>query len=163
MLASIEKVENGYIARFERHLKHSVETVWSWLTENEKLAQWFSELRVDELSKGGFYKFDMQDGSFEELEIIEFKMYDILEFMWSGEDSVRFELYQESGGCKLVLKEKIEVITDHTPKDLAGWHVCLDVINALMDGKTIDFREDDWKEWNEKYILAVKKATENNK
>ena len=36
MLAVIEKVEGGNIARFERLLKHSVEQVWAALTENDK-------------------------------------------------------------------------------------------------------------------------------
>lgn len=40
MLASIQKVEGGYIARFDRPLKHSVEKVWAALTENDKLARW---------------------------------------------------------------------------------------------------------------------------
>src|SRR4051794_36156679 len=123
MLALIEEVKNGYSARFERHLQHSIEEVWSWLTENEKLAKWFSELRVDELREGGVIKFDMQDGSFEDMEILELKMYSVLEYTW-GEDIVRFELDPEPEGCQLVLKETIKRITDHTPRDLAGWHVC---------------------------------------
>jgi uncharacterized protein YndB with AHSA1/START domain len=156
MLANIEKTEIGYLARFERDYKHSVQEVWSWLTENEKLAKWFPELRVDELKAGGFYKFDMQDGTFEELEIVDYKELSVLEFMWSGKDTVRFELFDEPNGCRLILKEKLEVITDHTPKDLAGWHVCLDVIEALMDGKTFESRKEVWKEWYEKYLQLVK-------
>jgi hypothetical protein len=79
MIAVIQKAENGYIARYERHLQHSVEKVWAYLTENDKLIKWFSELE------------------------------------------------------------------DHTPKDLAGWHVCLDVIKALLDGKTFESRNEEWK------------------
>lgn len=153
MLAQIEKVKNGYMARYERHLKHSVEEVWSYLTDNDKLPQWFSELRVDELREGGVIKFDMGDGTFEELKILELKMHSVLEYTW-GEDIVRFELSQEQDGCSLVLIEKIHTITDHTPRDLAGWHVCLDVIAVLLDRKTID-RKDEWKKWYEKYIQAV--------
>lgn len=41
MLASIQKADGGYTARFERHLKHSVDQVWSVLTENDRLAEWF--------------------------------------------------------------------------------------------------------------------------
>ena len=67
MIARIEKVENGYTATFERHLKHPIEEVWSYLTDNEKLQKWFSELRVDELREGGVIKFDMGDGTFDEL------------------------------------------------------------------------------------------------
>jgi uncharacterized protein YndB with AHSA1/START domain len=154
MLALIEKVENGHTARFERHFKHSVEEVWSWLTDNDKLPKWFSELRVDELRKGGVIKFDMQDGTFEELTILELEINSILEYTW-GEDIVRFELNPEQEGCCLVLIEKMKTITNHTPKDLAGWHVCLNIINALLDGRTIEDRKEEWKKWYEKYVQAV--------
>jgi uncharacterized protein YndB with AHSA1/START domain len=161
MLAVLQQSENGYTARFERHLKHSVEKVWASLTENDKLSKWFSELRVDDLREGGVIKFDMQDGTFEELAIIELKTHSVLEYMW-GEDRVRFELYPESdGGCRLVLIEKINKMTDHTPKDLAGWHVCLDVFKELLDGRTLESRETVWKSMYEKYkemILAYLKS-----
>lgn len=158
MLANIQQAQQGYIARFERTLGHSVEEVWSWLTENEKLAQWFSELRVDNLRTGGVIKFDMQDGTFEELEITELKPYSILEYTW-GEDLVRFELEPEPGGCRLLLIEKLQQITDHTPKDLEGWHVCLDVIQKLMDGAAMEPREQEWKGWYEKYVQLMKELT----
>ena len=63
----------------------------------------------------------MQDGSFEEMKILELKIYSILEYTWS-EDVVRFELKPESDGCRLVLIEKIKTITNHTSKDLAGMY-----------------------------------------
>ncbi|KPU43542.1 hypothetical protein OXPF_29830 [Oxobacter pfennigii] len=150
MLAVIEKNQEGYVARFERHLKFPVEQVWSALTENDKLSKWFSELSIEDLKEGGKIKFDFGDGTFEELEIIEVKKYSVLEYTW-GEDRVRFELFHEPEGCRLVLIEKIKNITDQTSKDLAGWHVCLSVINALLSGNTYDQREDEWKVWAEKY------------
>lgn len=45
--------------------------------------------------------------------------------------------------------------TEHTPKDLAGWHVCLDVVQALMDGRPIPAREDEWKTRYEQYVQAI--------
>ena len=67
-----------------------------------------------------------------------------------GWDVIRFELYPENDGCALILLEKVKTITEQTKKDLAGWHVCLDVIIALLDGETFQ-RDDAWKEWHEKY------------
>ncbi len=157
MIAHIEKVENGYTATYERHLNHSVQEVWSYLTENEKLPKWFSELRVEELRKSGVIKFDMGDGTFDDLSILDLKVNSVLEFSW-WEDTVRFELTEESNGCFLRLIEKINTITDHTPKDLAGWHVCLDVIEALLDGRTIE-RKEEWKVWYEKYVTEIKEVT----
>jgi uncharacterized protein YndB with AHSA1/START domain len=156
MIAHIEKVENYFTATYERQLNHSVEEVWSYLTDNEKLPKWFSELHVDELRKGGVIKFDMGDGTFDELPILELKEYSVLEFSW-WKDTVRFELSEESNGCLLRLIEKIHTLTDHTPRDLAGWHVCLDVIQALLDGRAIE-RKEEWKTWYEKYVKEIKKV-----
>ncbi|GIO05017.1 hypothetical protein J31TS6_10450 [Brevibacillus reuszeri] len=154
MLADIQKTDEGFTARFERQLKHSVESVWAYLTENEKLATWFSELSVDDLREGGSIKFDMQDGTFEEMKITALQTYSVLEYTW-GEDLVRFELYPEAEGCLLVLKEYITKLTSHTPRDLAGWHVCLDVIAALLDEREIPSRQEEWKKWYEQYVKAV--------
>ncbi|MBT2289302.1 SRPBCC family protein [Paenibacillus albidus] len=150
LLAELQSVQSGYEARFEVRVQHAVEKVWSFLTENDKLALWFSELKVEDLREGGVIKFDMQDGTFEEMEITALKNHSILEYTW-GEDLVRFELYPESGGSRLVLVEKLQRITDHTPKDLAGWHVCLEVIHALLDGRTLEDREQEWKMWYPRY------------
>jgi uncharacterized protein YndB with AHSA1/START domain len=157
MIAQIEKVEYGFAATYERQLNHPVEEVWSYLTDNEKLPKWFSELRVDELRKGGVIKFDMGDGTFDELSIQDLKVNSVLEFSWWA-DSVRFELSEESNGCLLRLVEKIHTITDQTPRDLAGWHVCLDVIEALLDSRTID-RKEEWKVWYERYVKEIEKVT----
>ncbi|RAV00223.1 SRPBCC family protein [Paenibacillus sp. YN15] len=154
MLAVLQQTKDGYIARFERHLKHSVEKVWASLTENDKLKKWFSELQVEDLRQGGVIKFDMQDGTFEELKIIELKLHSVLEYTW-GEDQVRFELFPEADGCRLVLIEKINKLTSHTPKDLAGWHVCLDVIKALLDEQTLDSRENEWEKWYKEYAQSL--------
>lgn len=158
MLAVIEKEENGFIAKFERHMKHPLEEVWSYLTDNDKLPKWFPELRVEDLRDGGIIKFNLQDGNFIDMKIIDYKMFSVLELTW-GEDSVRFELEQEADGCILILIEKLNKITAHTPKDLAGWHVCLDVISAVLDGRTIESRTDEWKKWFEKYTKAINEIT----
>jgi hypothetical protein len=154
MIAAIKKAEQGWVAQFERQLNHSVEEVWSWLTENEKLIQWFPELQIGEFRDGGFMEFNMPNGTAEKLPITEIKTNSVFEFDWWGY-SIRFELYPVFEGCKLVLKETIDVITGHTPKDLAGWDVCLEVIKALMAGKTIEWRAEKWKEVYEEYVQAI--------
>lgn len=154
MLAVIRQTEDGYTARYERRLNHSAEKVWAMLTVNEKLAKWFPELRADDLREGGVMKFDMQDGTYETMEILAFKPQEVLEYTW-GEDRVRFELYPDGEGCRLVLIETIRKLTDHTPKDLAGWHVCLDVVEALLDGRTFDTSEDGWKIRHRQYAERI--------
>lgn len=156
MLANIKKVEEHYAARFERQLPHSASEIWSFLTENEKLALWFTELQIEDLREGGLIKFDMQNGTFEEMKITALQHESILEFTWA-EDLVRFELFPNSEGCLLVLNETIQTLTPHTPRDLAGWHVCLDVIQHLLEGTTLEPRKDEWNKRYEQYREVISK------
>ena len=54
-----------------------------------------------------------------------------------------------------MLTEFISNLTDHTPKDLAGWHVCLmrfsNLVNELPDEQT----ENEWEQWYEEYKRLV--------
>lgn len=152
MLAEIQKNEQGYSAHFERHLNHPVAEVWAYLTENKKLALWFNELRVEDLREGGFMRFDLPNGSFEKMKITAYTLNSVLEYTW-GEDSVRFELSSTADGSLLVLNEQLTAITAHTPRDLAGWHVCLDVIAILLDGETMESRSEEWNKWYERYVI----------
>lgn len=156
MLAVIEKVEGGYIARYDRPLKHSVEKVWSALTDDAKLAKWMRNLKAGDLRKGGTMKFDMMDGSpYIDMEILDYEPFKVLEFAW-GADRVRFELYPKPEGCLLVLKEFINEVTDHTPKDLAGWHVCLYLMSEMFEERYIDdFPMGEWEAWYSKYKEAL--------
>ena len=156
LLAKIEKVKRFYVAHFELPINASIEQVWAMLTENENLKNWFPELSVEELQKGSHILFDMGNGHFEKFKILDLKMNSALEFTW-GEDIVRFELYPEADGCTLVLNEKIKRITNHTPRDLAGWHVCLDVVKALVEGTEVGSREESWKKVVIEYVRAIEK------
>ena len=161
MLADLQPVEGGYVARYERHWRHAVQDVWAWLTENEKLVQWFPELEVEELREGGIIKFNMPDGTFLPMDILELKPQAVLAFKWD-EDSVRFELSAEPDcGCRLVFSEHLHQITEHTPRDLAGWHVCLDVIEALLEGRTIESRKTLWNAQYPQYKQLTDSALSN--
>lgn len=71
MLAVIDKQNNEYVVQFDRHFSYSIEEVWSVLTENSKLKKWMSNLQIESLKTDGVIKFDMMDGSFINIDIIE--------------------------------------------------------------------------------------------
>ncbi|WP_391205843.1 SRPBCC family protein [Psychrobacillus sp. L4] len=150
MLATIQKENEIYTAYYERHICHSVENVWSMLTDNEKLQQWFTELQVVDLRNDGLIKFDMKDGTFIDMKILDFEPMKVLAFEW-GKEVARFELSPYLEGCRFVFIETLSSFTEHTIKDLAGWHVCFNVIEAILDGRTIESRNDSWKSWYVKY------------
>lgn len=82
MIAEIWKLTDGYIIKFEHQFAYTIEEVWSVLTENSKLKKWMSNLQIESLKIGGIIKFDMMDGSFINIDILECKLNSILEFTW---------------------------------------------------------------------------------
>ncbi|MGH1046966.1 MULTISPECIES: SRPBCC family protein [Bacillus] len=150
MLAQIEKQTDGYIIKFERQFPNTIEEVWSVLTENSKLKKWMSNLQIENLKTGGIIKFDMMDGSFLNIDILECQLNSVLEFTWD-KDRVRFEIHKEENGSLLLLKEYIHELTDYTPKDIAGWHICLDLFSSVLEEEEKEFSKNEWQQWFEKY------------
>jgi Uncharacterized conserved protein len=158
MLATISQDGIGYTVTFERRLNHPKEEVWSYFTDNDKLPKWFSELRAEDLREGGHLSFNMGDGSYEKMTITACEPQSVLAFTWGEDMAVRFEFHEEDGGCRLWLIENVYEPSEHTPKDLAGWHVCLDVITSLLDnGRPLVNRREDWEHWYLKYADALQR------
>lgn len=153
MRAEIIQVEFGYTATYERRFAQSPKQVWAMLTDNEKLQLWFPELKVEKLQKGGVLSFRRGDGTFDNMAITDFEEGKVLAFEWA-EDEVRFELEEVESGTKLWLIEFISRLTPHTARDLAGWHVCLDVIEALLENKEIE-REREWEREFPEYARLI--------
>lgn len=147
MIARIEKLDQVKTAVYVRRLNHSAAEVWAYLTENEKLKQWFSELEIQSLEPGGVIHFNFGDGNYEQIEILDVETNKRFSFTWPPKNTVRFELKETAGGCELTFREFLYEIDDHTAKDLTGWHVCLDVIEALLDGKSIENRKEYWEKY----------------
>ncbi|MGE7690895.1 SRPBCC family protein [Lysinibacillus sp. NPDC097214] len=157
MLATIQKQQNSYIVTFNRPLSHSVDAVWAVLTENGKLQKWMNNLEIIDLRKNGKIHFNMNDGTdtYMEITITDHVEKEVLEFDW-GKDTVRFELSPTSSGSILVLLESIGELTEHTPKDLAGWHICLDLLSDLLNGTVHEtFPMEEWQKWFAKYKQLV--------
>ncbi|MEK5171954.1 hypothetical protein NST63_01765 [Heyndrickxia sp. FSL W8-0496] len=45
MLATIKKVDDYYIARYEHHFPHDLKKVWAMLTDNEELKKVFFRIK----------------------------------------------------------------------------------------------------------------------
>lgn len=155
--AEIKRQGQVYTAEFYRKLDHPRSKVWEMLTENQKLHQWFKEMTFEKHGENGSYLFDMGEGQTERLSLTQYEKDSVMAFNW-WKDHVRFELRDENGGTGLLLIETIPVITDQTVKDLAGWHVCLDNIANLMDGKKVEGMES-WKLWHAEYKRLLDSMT----
>lgn len=141
---TLERTEDGrWRLRFERMLRHSPDKVWRALTEEEHLAAWFPTTMEGEQRAGAPLRFRFRGEEYppSEGEMIEFDPPRSLEFTWgmSEEDidqqeRTRFELTPVGDGCRLTLLSTYDRV-GKSARDAAGWHVCLDLLEAELAGE----------------------------
>lgn len=157
LLAKIYNGEQGYVAEYERIFDVPTEKIWKSLISNEKFKFWMEHLEITDLRIGGNINFHYNDGSgkLENITITDYVDGEVLQFEW-GEDTVRFEIIAKSPGSKLIMKQFLTNITDHTPKDLAGWQVCLMRFSDVITGESHLLPANEWEKWYSEYKLLIK-------
>jgi uncharacterized protein YndB with AHSA1/START domain len=123
---------------FVRDLKHSPEKVWSALTKPDQLGEWAPYTTDRDLGALGEATLTMIDGQTQEAlpaKVTHAEAPKLLEYTWGG-DVLRWELEPTGTGTQLTLSQSIKD-KDWIPKVAAGWHLCLDVAEHLLDGDPI--------------------------
>ena len=159
MYAAYDTIENRPALRFERRLAHPVEVVWRAITESDELVHWFpSRVEVDELRPGAEMTFRFEEMPLEGMpttitgRVTEFEPPRLFAFFW-GEDHLRFELEPAAGSDDACLL-RLTVLLDSREKaarDGAGWHVCLDRLDARLAGSGGPGDGEDWRGLYEEY------------
>jgi uncharacterized protein YndB with AHSA1/START domain len=153
---TVHQRADGYQLRFERHLRHPVEKVWSALTDPAQLAKWFAPGELD-LTLGGRVSLAFTDGSGGvNGRISALAPPRLLEFNWTDQGNeygyVRWELSADGAGTHLLLTHNVpdSARTLGLPM-LAGWHTLLDNLADLLDGKP---KQERWQELHDEYARA---------
>lgn len=151
MLGELERAGDLWELRFTRRLKHSPERVWKALTEPEELKKWFPDtVVVSEWRVGARLEFRHEEGLYAfDGEVLAFEPPRVLEIRW-GSDRVRFEVEPAAGGSMLTLIDTIDE-RGKASRDAAGWHVCLDRLEAAIDNAPAPDM-DTWKAVNREYV-----------
>ena len=150
MDATLTKVRSRYRLGLERRLAHPPQQVWRVLTERNLLRQWFPCDVEGEWSVGSELRFTFlhREGeglSDEELrgEVLTVDPPRLLEFRW-GTSQIRCELIPEGNGCRLLFSETLDA--SWGARSAAGWEMCLDNLDLLLDGAAIaKFAIDVWR------------------
>jgi uncharacterized protein YndB with AHSA1/START domain len=141
------------VLRFERRLAHPPAKVWRAITEPEQLRAWFPALVTFDLAPGARLRFaptpeqqaryriaDLEPSATNG-EVTRVELHKLLEYTWDAE-IIRWELSADgSGGCRLVFThifDQRDLSTDLS----AGWHAGLEIFEAQLDGRPID-----WSIW----------------
>jgi len=140
--------------RFTRHLAHPPDVVLRAVTDPAELAAWFPQRVVGDVTvPGAALRFE-SDGfpSFDGV-VLRVEPPRLLEIGW-GTEVVRFEIEAAGEGCTLTLVDTIDEL-GKAARDGAGWHTCLDLLEAALDGggAPVDI-EQRWAEVHPGYVEA---------
>lgn len=141
--------------RYVRHLAHPPEKVWRALTESDQLRHWFPADIVGERKNGAELRLPFWPDHVEaygiETPVVPGRIHAwdpprLFEWSWDT-DHLRWELAPEGGGTILTfttwIGEPLAHGPDGSPDDVtgvsragAGYHVCLDYLEVLLDEGT---------------------------
>jgi uncharacterized protein YndB with AHSA1/START domain len=140
--------------RFSRYYPHPVDRVWQAVTEPDQLAVWFPQTVVgDLLVPGATLRFEssIEDAPTFDGRVMKVEPPRLLEFEW-GTDVIRVELQAVEGGCALTLTDILDQL-GKAARDGAGWHTCLDFLQAAVEGTEPSFSSvDRWRDIHPGYV-----------
>ena len=130
--------EDGWTLVFVRELAHPPEQVWAALTDPAQLREWAPFTADRSLGAEGEATLTMIDDETEEelpAVVRRAERPRVLEYSW-GDDLLRWDLSPTGSGTRLTLRHTV-ADQDLLPKVAAGWHICLDVAERLLDGRPV--------------------------
>ncbi len=154
MYGELDRLDDGrWQLRFTRTLAHPQDKVWRAITEPEHLRHWFPTTIEGERAAGATLRFGFPEDQFPAFdgEMLAYEPQSVMELRW-GTDVVRLELEAVAQGTRLTL---LDILDEHgkAARDGAGWHTCLDALDAHLAGSD-DAREamGRWRDVHEHYV-----------
>ena len=133
--ATVEKDADKWTLVLTRDLKHAPDKVWKALTDPASLKEWAPFDADRDLGATGPAKLTTIGAP--QVADITVKRADAprtLEYDWGGQD-IKWQLEPYQGGTRLTLWHNID--RRFIAWGAAGWHICFDVLDALLAGEPI--------------------------
>jgi uncharacterized protein YndB with AHSA1/START domain len=135
--ATLSTVDGRFVLRMRRLLGHDVERVWAKLTEPEELRKWSPIVSDRALSSPGpAAARESPDDPPVDVEVLTSDRPRELVHRW-GDDVIRWTLTQTADGCLLTLEQTFSE-RSMCGSYGAGWHICLAVLTAVLDGEAVE-------------------------
>ena len=137
-IAHVEKDGDKWTLVLVKQLRHAPDTVWNALTDPAQLREWAPFDADGNLGKAGVSVNLTTVGApgphVTEARVIRADRPTRLEYNW-GDYHMRWQLDAVKGGTTLTLWTNID--RKYMAMGAAGWHICFDVLDHLLDGSPI--------------------------
>jgi uncharacterized protein YndB with AHSA1/START domain len=133
--AEVRKEQDDWCLLIVRELPHPPGTVWQALTDPAELREWAPFDADHSLASVGpvtLSTVGTPASVDSRTEVTRAQPPELLEYRWGGND-LRWMLEKSGAGTRLTLWHRID--RRYIAMGAAGWHICLDVLKALLDGK----------------------------
>lgn len=133
--AEVRKDGDNWTLVLVRELRHPPARVWKALTDPASLREWAPFDADADLGRAGASVNLMTVGAptprATEAKVARAEAHKLLEYNW-GDFDIRWQLEPSGGGTRLTLWTNID--RRFISMGAAGWHICLDVLDHLLDG-----------------------------
>ena len=139
--------------RFERRLGAPLERVWHAVTDEAEMRSWFPAAVQGERKVGAPLRFPFDDDVADTFdgEVTVWEPMRVFAFTWGGEQ-LRIELTPDGDATHLVFTHDVPSMSE-VARTGAGWHPCLDSLDALLGGPAPD--PDAWKVMYPVYLQRI--------
>lgn len=119
-------------------IKASSKMIWSVITDNVKIKEWFNELHVNDLKEGGSLSFIINNEEISRYLITDVEDERYFSFTWgeTGDVIISFDIQPASEEeTQLKFTQWVPEVDAYTINDVATWYVCLEVIGQICEGR----------------------------
>ncbi|WP_328476933.1 SRPBCC family protein [Actinoplanes sp. NBC_00393] len=157
--ARLEPTGERWTLVFIRELRKPPEEVWGALTDPGRLERWAPFTAERDLGTTGDTTLTMIDGDESTplpATVRRAEPPHLLEYTW-GDDLLRWELEPSGAGTLLTLRHTLPGEDGLGPMVASGWHLCLDVMERLLDGEDVravrgeEAKEHGWEDLRDRY------------
>lgn len=118
-------------------------TVFHYLATTDGISNWFPQLSIDEEENEKLVLFDMGDGTFEKMALLDYSTNEHISYEWAA-GKVEFHLEDAAEGTKLILTETLPINFDALAQDFTGWYVQMQNVKSVAEtGKPVKVNKEE--------------------
>lgn len=140
----LSKEHDGYKVVFDRVLPHNALAVWNAISDPQKMKQWFMEVEMDFRIGGKIvFRFGDPDNSESYGHITKIEPLRLFEYVWENtegpDELAMWELFPEGKSSTRLRLTYSRLSEKYGSLASAGWHIILDHLEEVLNGRTEPF------------------------